>query len=642
MKTFYSLVCFLLFSASIFAQNAVTNTISNKVASKSEIATSKPEHSPNNVELRSAAFACDTSFFYCEDFEGVTAPNLPGDMNTSSLEENYFIPVNGSTQEVQGFFTGNSTDAGAGGYWTYVDDHSQFAMTNDDSCLPGGASPNEDNNCSLNFEVLELPMFDFSQADTGMWLQFEFYHDKNWGGGDAMVEVSNDGGANWNELSGNLPDEQSWQSAAYSLSEYNLDSSVVIRFVWSDNNSWASGFAVDNITVNPLPEYSVRLDEVYYLTPSSYNGGATYKTIPLDQIGVTNFTFGGVIQNMGLNVLDSARLYSDVASEGFSSQSNGINTASLDYDTLYCNDVFTPSATGTFQVSLYSTDVNETTTETISEDFVVSTNEYARDDFDFSGGYQGGYYVNRAGSGQLGNVFDIYQDATLYAIKARINPNTSPTSVAKAVLSKVNGDLTSVFGGANDNPPADPNAIEYLTESSSVNVGQNSSDWINFMFNPPVQLTAGDVVYAGINAAYTGADTVIIGYTGGTDIGTSLWQDIDGVTTGGNANDWYYFDNAVMVRLNFDPNATGPVSVEENEKTAFNVYPNPNNGIFNISTSSVSDQKIEIKNMLGQLVYSRFINGNTQIDLSNYDKGVYTISLIDENELSSSKKIIIQ
>ena len=35
-------------------------------------------------------------------------------------------------------------------------------------------------------------------------------------------------------------------------------------------------------------------------------------------------------------------------------------------------------------------------------------------------------------------------------------------------------------------------------------------------------------------------------------------------------------------------------------------------------------------------------NGNTQIDLSNYDKGVYTISVTNENGLSSSKKIIIQ
>ena len=628
-------------SVGLFAQNATLGSMSQKVTPKQEIATTTPELPVKQTVLRSAV-TCDGSYFYCEDFESVTAPALPTNMNTTSSESNYYVPVAGSNVQVQGFFTGNSTDAGVGGYWTYVDEHSQFAMTNDDSCLPNGAAPNENNNCDLSFEVLELPMLDFSQADTGMWLQFEFYHDKNWGGGDAFVEVSNDGGNTWNELTGNLDDEQDWQSAAYSLSDYNLQDSIVVRFVWSDNNSWASGFAVDDITINPLPENSVRLDEIYYLTPSTYGGGSTYKTIPLEQISSASFTFGGVIQNMGLNTLDSARMYSNIQSEGFSTESFGINTTSLDYDTLYCNDVFTPTATGEFQFSTYSSDVNQTTTETLSESFMVSNTEYARDDFDFSGGYQGGYYVNRAGSGHLGNVFDIYKDAMLYGIKVRVHPNTSPTSIAKGVLYSVNGDLVSVFGGADNNPPADPNAIFFLTETPTVSVGQHSDDWINFVFTQPYPLTAGDVVYAGVNAAYTGQDTVILGYTGNSDLGTTLWQDVDGVTDGGSANDWYYFDNAVMVRLNFDPNATAPVSIDENDDLAFSVYPNPNNGIFTVTTNSVGMQYLEVQNVLGQIVLTDEMNGQKQIDLSTYEKGIYTISVSDPSGIRSIKKIIVQ
>lgn len=641
MKTFYSILCFLFFSVSVLAQSATNVSISEKVASKSEIATTKPETTTNNIKLRSAV-TCDNSYFYCEDFENVTAPNLPDSMNTSTLESSYYIPSGGSTVEVQGFFTGNSTDAGAGGYWTYLDEHTQFAMTNDDSCLPNAAAPNENNNCDLSFEVLELPMFDFSQADTGMWLQFEFYHDKNWGGGDAMVEVSNDGGSTWNELSGNLPDEQDWQSAAYSLSDYNLQDSIVIRFVWSDGGNWASGFAVDDITVNPLPENSVRLDEIYQLTPSTYNGGATFKNIPLEQISSASITFGGVIQNMGLNNLDSARLYSDIQTAGFSSQSYGINTESLDYDTLYCNDVFTPSATGQFQVSINSYDANQTTTETLSESFVVSEYDYALDNFDFSGGYQGGYYVNRAGTGQLGNIFNIYKDATLYGIKVRVHPNTSPTSVAKGVLYSVNGNLTSVFGGPDNNPPADPNAIFFLNETPQVSVGLHTDDWINFVFTNPYQLSAGDVVYAGVNASFTGEDTVILGYTGNTDVGTSIWQDIDGVTTGGQANDWYYFDNAPMVRLNFDPMAQAPVAVDEKSELVFSVYPNPNNGVFTVTTNSNEEQRVEIQNMLGQIVYTDNVNEQKQINLSYLDKGVYTVSVLDKQALRAVKRITIQ
>ena len=70
--------------------------------------------------------------FYCENFENVTVPSLPDSMSTSSSEQNYFIPLGGSTVQVSGF-TGNSQDAGAGGYWTYLDDHTTFAMTNDNT-----------------------------------------------------------------------------------------------------------------------------------------------------------------------------------------------------------------------------------------------------------------------------------------------------------------------------------------------------------------------------------------------------------------------------------------------------------------------------------------------------------------------------
>ena len=246
--------------------------------------------------------------FYCEDFETVTTPALPSDMSSSSLEENYYIPVDGNNVQVQGFYTGNSENAGAGGYWTYLDEHTTFAMTNDDACLPGGATPGENNNCDLTLEVLELPSLNFAEGDSGMWLQFEFYHDKNWGGGDAYVEISTDGGDNFSDLSGPLPETQAWQSGAYNLSDYYADTNVVIRFTWSDNGSWASGLAVDDIIVNPLPEYAIKLNEHLQIFPSAYFGGTPYQTVPAEQSGATAYNFAGYVKNMGLNTLDSARL----------------------------------------------------------------------------------------------------------------------------------------------------------------------------------------------------------------------------------------------------------------------------------------------------------------------------------------------
>ena len=56
---------------------------------------------------------------------------MPSNISAYSLEQNYFV---GGIQ-VDGFYTGNHIDAGINGYWTYVPEHTTFAMTNDDACL---------------------------------------------------------------------------------------------------------------------------------------------------------------------------------------------------------------------------------------------------------------------------------------------------------------------------------------------------------------------------------------------------------------------------------------------------------------------------------------------------------------------------
>jgi len=636
MKNFYSIVGSFLIIGSAFAQGVNSNY---KMAQKKIIDTTLPKVIQASLELRSAAVDCDSEF-YCENFEGVDAPALPADMNTTSLENNYYVPTESGNVQVSGFFTGNSQDAGAGGYWTYLDDHTTFAMTNDDSCLPGGVAPNEANNCDLSFEVLELPEFDFT-GQSNMWILFEFYHDKNWGGGDASVEISVDSGTTWEELSdGPLPETQAWQAAAFDLSDYSDSSSVTIRFLWSDAGSWASGFAVDDIVINPLPEYAIKLNQALQVFPSSYFGGTSYPTVPKSQAEATAYNFAGYIQNMGLNTLDSARVYASITSEGFSSQSDGINTVSLDQDSLFCNDVFTATSAGTYTADIYAADENGTQTETSSVSFEVTEFEYARDDAGMSGDYSGGSFVNDAGSEQRGNVFDIYADATIYAIKVRAHPATSPSCMVKGIIN-------TVIPG--DGTEANPTTYAFFTETPAINIGEYTDGWTNLMFNPPVQVFAGDVILATISAAYNGVDTLVIGTSGNTDVAETMLQDIDGTQPNGNPGDWYYTTTAPMVRLNFDPNATGPTppaSVNEIVNQAnFNVYPNPNNGIFNISISnSVENQTIEIKNIIGQIVYSETASNSSinTIDLSDLDKGVYTVSLVSESGISTAKKIIIQ
>ncbi len=75
------------------------------------------------------------------------------------------------------------------------------------------------------------------------------------------------------------------------------------------------------------------------------------------------------------------------------------------------------------------------------------------------------------------------------------------------------------------------------------------------------------------------------------------------------------------------------------------IYPNPSNGIFTIEIrkSMVSNVKVEIINVVGQIIYSKHYktaNITDRIDLSAYSKGVYTINFVTDDRIKTAKIII--
>jgi hypothetical protein len=637
MRNLYSLLFAILISVSIFAQGVATTNFKPAQKNINDAKLSK-SNITNNITLRQFVDCATEGAFYCEDFELIAAPALPANMSTESTEDNYYVPAPGSDDvvpgqgvQVFGFYTGNGDDANVGNFYP-TGEHTQFAMTNDDACLPANSAPNADNNCDLSLERLVLPELDFT-GQSGMWILFEYYHDGNYGGGDAYVELSTDGGNSWEDISGPLAKAEAWQTAAYDLSSYEDSTSVNIRIVWSDNTSWASGFAVDDIVVNPLPDYAMNMVDKEQAFPSAYFGRTSYNDVPLTQASNTAYNFIGFLKNLGLNALDSARLHASITSEAFSTTSFGSNTLSLAQDTFFCNDIFTPTQIGTYTADIYGSSDNNLTTATESVTFNVTEFDYSRDKAGTENTYDGGSFVNDNGDEQRGNIFDIYTDANLYAIKVRIHPATTQNCMAKAILNSV--DITT-------------GDVSFLTETSLKKVGSYTDDWANFKFDSPIPLTAGEVVLATIYADYDGIDTLVIANNGQSAIGETLLQDISGVQTGGDAGDWYYTSSTAMVRLNFDPNVVGMVSVNEFNKGNYGIYPNPNNGIFNLSINNTesSDLYVNIQNVLGQCVYTETFNNvnklNKQINLSNIDSGIYTVTITNKDGLTSTEKIIIK
>ncbi len=78
-----------------------------------------------------------------------------------------------------------------------------------------------------------------------------------------------------------------------------------------------------------------------------------------------------------------------------------------------------------------------------------------------------------------------------------------------------------------------------------------------------------------------------------------------------------------------------PTAIEENVKTLFTVYPNPNNtGIVNI-TAEINFTELRFYNMLGSLVKSENVSGNrVNANITNLNTGVYFIQLIGESGIN--------
>ncbi len=417
-----------------------------------------------------------------------------------------------------------------------------------------------------------------------------------------------------------------------------LKDSVQIRFDWAVGENTASHYfwMVDDVKIIKTQPYASNLLSSFNNVPSDYFGGTSYRVMPLEQISETEYFYAGYIENVGYNTLDSLRIHAEVSSDGFMSQSYGLSLVSSDKDSIYVNDGFTPTEIGTYTADIVGKDdYGYVLTDTLRRTFAVSDYIYARDNGDNATNF-GRYGINADGSRQYGNVFDIYATSNLYSIKFRLDQRTSPNAQGTIRINTV--DTQS-------------GEISFLVETETLNLGQYTGDWFDVSFDPPIILDAGQVVLPAIYATYNGIDTVFVNTSGSNPNNSeSLVQDIDGTQDGVNPGTWLYTTSSACVRLNFDPNVIGVnVGIAENNSLAkFNVFPNPNNGYFNIQiqTSQSEDININISNLVGQVVYSEkvsIINAlNKWLDLSYLEKGVYTVTLENNNKSFMAKKVTIQ
>ena len=228
-----------------------------------------------------------------------------------------------------------------------------------------------------------------------------------------------------------------------------------------------------------------------------------------------------------------------------------------------------------------------------------------------------------------GNSFDIAANDDLYAVDVYISNNSYPNG-------KIQAKVYEIVSGT----------AEFLTESNPLSIVSTDA-WQSVKFPTPVPLVADKEYLITVGGDGTTTDITRIGVSS-SKISSYGWRIYNGFSgTSGTAPQEGIYLSIPMVRMNFDPDVPGPISVEEEEALSFfTIYPNPNNGVFNLSFDDLSESSsIEIHNILGQLVHKEFLNKHTltkEFNLRHFEKGIYTVSLNLEGKTAQTQKIIIK
>ncbi|MFL5753192.1 MAG: M1 family aminopeptidase [Bacteroidia bacterium] len=118
----------------------------------------------------------------------------------------------------------------------------------------------------------------------------------------------------------------------------------------------------------------------------------------------------------------------------------------------------------------------------------------------------------------------------------------------------------------------------------------------------------------------------------------------------GSLSKYGYFtvDTVLLGEYAFANGVSTVLSVEKNtaEKTAFSVYPNPSKDNVTVDLANIKlkgNERLQLSDAGGKMVLSRKISSSTEeLELLNYARGIYVISVYKGSKLIGSEKIILE
>ncbi|MEO9533668.1 MAG: T9SS type A sorting domain-containing protein [Crocinitomicaceae bacterium] len=345
------------------------------------------------------------------------------------------------------------------------------------------------------------------------------------------VQVSTDGGTNWNEVinnndidpltngSGSIYPKPDTRSANISSQIAGDPSNVKIRLYWDglfDGNAMSYleyGWFVDNIRIVEGANYDIVNEQTYFRSGvgGTIPKGLEYYTVPLHQL--TDLEFSSRIFNDGGSVHTNVHLETAVVkgSVVYSDLSANVDVDPVMTDSLVSSTTYLP-ADGTGNYTIEYNVLGDNTDEVLTGDFqtnmfTVSENSYSR-----SNGTEEAAIANTlANDGnpfQIGNVMEFFGTAFIDEVKVKLEDNTDNLSQWMYVsLYKYE------FG-----------AFYYVDQTQDLFIypGINGTE-VSLELIQPIEVNDGDVYL--ITAGHYGSTGISFGLSQKTETGTVLGYD---------------------------------------------------------------------------------------------------------------------
>lgn len=377
----------------------------------------------------------------------------------------------------EGWATGASSEISSQSF--QIPSHTIFAAINDDGAGPGVTSS----------DAIVTPRIDLEGAGIVL-LTFDCYFlNGDYEGADetAKVLISTDSMATWTELL-DINGTSQWQSITILLGDDYVDEKINIAFDYHDGGGWNYGFCVDNVKVEPAPDYFAQV---------GFDFEQPYTVLTPNQM--RPMTFIHKFENFGTQTLSDIRFIFRVRMGATLIHQDTQFLASIASGVFIMDTTtYLPTAFGKYTFQFLASHPELGTnfySRALVNTFELSGTDMAKDDGerDVSIGMSFGdpnWY------GYYGSEFDLVSSDTLAGISVFMATSTAGSF---NLLVNVKDELGAP-------------TVE-LFHSEPIPIGAGFNGWVYYPLPSPLPLSAGNYVFA------VGQDTVqgIMGHGFDTD-----------------------------------------------------------------------------------------------------------------------------